>query len=388
LAENPSLDASQLFQAAAAALGRNDPVAARPLFERLVKARPTDADAWVGFAQSCRGMGDDDGAMTAVDKALALSPGHVRALMMKADHLAKAGDGRAAQTFYGAAVARAPALETMSAELRGEVHRAQREVDHYRQSYRDHLIETLAKAGFDSSASSRRFAQSVDLLLGKKRIFFQSPQSYYFPELPQRQFYERAEFPWLGALEAKTDSIRNELQALLGDHELFSPYVKSDTNRPQREYGRLLDNRDWSAYFLIEYGEVVAEAAARCPNTMAALEGIPLCEATGRMPSVLFSLLRPGVRIPPHTGYTNARLIVHLPLIIPERCALRVGNERRSWRLGEALIFDDSIEHEAWNESGELRAVLLLDVWRPELSAEERALVAALLGAVGTYSGG
>jgi aspartyl/asparaginyl beta-hydroxylase (cupin superfamily) len=384
----PSIDAAQLRQAAAAALSRNDPVAARPLFERLAEMRPSDPDAWMGLALARRSLGDDAGAMAAVEKVLAVHPGHLKALVVKADHLARNGDGRAAHTFYSAAVTHAPPLETLSVELRGEVRRAQREVARYSQSYKDHLAETLSQAGFDAAASSRRFAQSVDLLLGRKQIFLQSPQSYYFPELPQRQFYERGEFPWLAELEAKTEVIRDELLALLGDENLFSPYVKSDTNRPQREYGRLLDNRDWSAFFLIEYGDVVPQAAARCPRTMAALAGIPLCQAAKRTPSVLFSLLRPGVRIPPHTGYTNARLIVHLPLIIPEDCALRVGNEVREWNLGQALIFDDSIEHEAWNNSRELRAVLLLDVWRPELTAEERDLVAALLAAVSTYSAG
>jgi aspartyl/asparaginyl beta-hydroxylase (cupin superfamily) len=102
----------------------------------------------------------------------------------------------------------------------------------------------------------------------------------------------------------------------------------------------------------------------------------------------LFSLLRPGVRIPPHTGYTNARLICHLPLIVPEGCGLRVGNEVRAWTTGETLIFDDSIEHEAWNSSDRLRVVLLFDIWRPELTEEERKLVATLLAAVGTFGGG
>jgi aspartyl/asparaginyl beta-hydroxylase (cupin superfamily) len=132
---------------------------------------------------------------------------------------------------------------------------------------------------------------------------------------------------------------------------------------------------------------VVAEAAARCPNTLAALEGVPLSTAPDRMPSVLFSLLRPHVRIPPHTGQTNARLICHLPLIVPGGGGLRVGNETRSWTEGEALIFDDSIEHEAWNDSDQVRVVLLFDIWRPELSAEEQGLIAAVLGAVSTYGG-
>jgi aspartyl/asparaginyl beta-hydroxylase (cupin superfamily) len=174
----------------------------------------------------------------------------------------------------------------------------------------------------------------------------------------------------------------------VADDAAFQPYVQSDASRPPRDYGDLLDNTDWSAFYLIRSGAVAPEAAARCPKTMAALESVPLAWSPGRTPAVLFSLLRPGARIPPHTGYTNARLICHLPLIVPEGCGLRVGNEVRNWIPGETLIFDDSIEHEAWNSSDRLRVVLLFDIWRPELTEAERKLVATLLAAVGTFSGG
>ena len=79
----------------------------------------------------------------------------------------------------------------------------------------------------------------------------------------------------------------------------------------------------------------------------------------------------------------NTRLICHLPIIVPENCgALRVGSEQRAWVEGETLIFDDSIEHEAWNTSNKERVVLLFEIWRPELSEGERELVSAVLAAV------
>ena len=92
----------------------------------------------------------------------------------------------------------------------------------------------------------------------------------------------------------------------------------------------------------------------------------------------MFSLLRPGARITPHTGVHNARLICHLPLIVPPGCGFRVGNEIREWEEGKLIIFDDTIEHEAWNEGTADRVVLIFDVWRPELSDQERREVAAL----------
>jgi aspartyl/asparaginyl beta-hydroxylase (cupin superfamily) len=103
---------------------------------------------------------------------------------------------------------------------------------------------------------------------------------------------------------------------------------------------------------------------------------------------VLFSLLRPGAHIPAHTGIINTRLIVHLPLVVPPDCQLRVGNETRTWEEGKAWVFDDTIEHEAWNRSGETRVILLLEIWRPELNATERQLVGAMLEAIDAFRGG
>ncbi|HXV01771.1 MAG TPA: aspartyl/asparaginyl beta-hydroxylase domain-containing protein [Caulobacteraceae bacterium] len=377
----------ELAQAASEALRRKDPAAARELYGRLAAARPSDPDAWHGMALACRGLADEAGEKAAFDRALALDHSHLGALMMKGDFFARTGDGRAAHAFYKAVVARAAGQGGLSPQLRGEVQRAERECQRYAKSYEDHLVDAVKEAGFDRASSSPRFARSLEMLLGKQQIFLQTPKSFYFPELPQRQFYERAEFPWLSDLEARTAIIRQELAAVVGEERHWDPYVQSTSSRPHREYGRLLDNLDWSAFYLVNSGHEIAEAARRCPQTLAALEGVPLSDAPGGMPSVLFSLLRPHVRIPPHTGHTNARLICHLPLIVPGKGALRVGNETRAWTEGEALIFDDSIEHEAWNDSDEVRVVLLFDIWRPELTMEERGLVRAVLGAVNSYSG-
>ena len=111
------------------------------------------------------------------------------------------------------------------------------------------------------------------------------------------------------------------------------------------------------------------------------------CSIAGRSPMALFSLLKPGTHIQPHHGLINTRLICHIPLIAPADCALRVGAETRAWREGEALIFDDSIEHEAWNRSNRTRVILLFEIWRPELSIEERASLTALYEAIGAYGG-
>jgi len=96
-------------------------------------------------------------------------------------------------------------------------------------------------------------------------------------------------------------------------------------------------------------------------------------------PTVMFSRLAPGARIQPHSGMYNTRLVCHLPLIVPAGCHFRVGNEVRQWEVGKLMVFDDSIEHEAWNSNPDkLRVVMIFDVWRPELSERERFELTAL----------
>ena len=240
------------------------------------------------------------------------------------------------------------------------------------------------RAATKSGSSSGRFTQSVDLLTGKKQRFVQEPRAFFFPELPNVQFYPRESFAWLDRVEAATDEICAELRGVLQTEAAFVPYIRKLPDSPVGEHP-LLESREWSAFFLWKDGKPIPENVERCPRTMAALGDVPLARIKGRTPSILFSRLSPGARIPPHTGYLNTRLICHLPLIVPAGCHFRVGNDQRVWEKGKAWVFDDTIEHEAWNSSGESRVVLIFDIWRPELSSEERDLVAALMEAVDSY---
>ena len=375
----------QLDRMAAEAFERRDFAAARAALEQLLVARPADVGAAFGLAIACRALGDGDAKLAALDRVLSADPRHLLALMMKGDHLSETGDGRGAQAFYQAVLTRAPRSDNLPLPVRDAVRRAAAQVEKYKRDFETRLMASVVQAGFDPSAPGGRFGHALDLMLGRKQIYPQAPTNFYFPELPQRQFFERSEFPWLANLEAKTTVIREELEAVVDDAAAFRPYLETLDNRPPGGFDALRDNTDWGACYLIRGGTVVADAAARFPSTMAALDAVPLCRTPGVTPSVLFSRLARRTRIPPHHGQVNARLICHLPLIVPPGCGLRVGNETRSWVEGETLIFDDSIEHEAWNDSDRTRVVLLFDIWRPELSDEERVLVAALLGAVGAY---
>jgi aspartyl/asparaginyl beta-hydroxylase (cupin superfamily) len=144
---------------------------------------------------------------------------------------------------------------------------------------------------------------------------------------------------------------------------------------PQSKWSGLDKSLDWGAFHLWKEGERVDANCARAPRTAAFVESLPLCRIEGRAPAVFFSILKAGSHIPPHTGVTNVRSIVHLPLIVPEECGFRVGGETREWRKAEAFVFDDTIEHEAWNRSDRDRAVLIIDTWNPHLSEHEREMI-------------
>src|SRR5258706_8914437 len=150
----------------------------------------------------------------------------------------------------------------------------------------------------------------------------------------------------------------------------------------------MADNPDWSAFYLWKDGAAVPGNAERCPRTLAALAGVPFTRVPGRAPSILFAVLRRGAHLPPHTGFINARLICHLPLVVPKGCAFRVGNETREWIEGKARVFDDTIEHEAWNRSRETRGVLLFELWRPDGTEAARPLISTLFEAADAPGGG
>lgn len=377
-------NAAALTQTALAALSEGNPAKARDLLEQAIAAGHADVSAWLALAHARSKLGDDTGETAAIDAALALQPGDLRALLAKADHLTAGGDVRAASAFYSAALRYLPRFDQLPPQLQDGLRRAQAANQKVARELEDFVRAKLEARGLGPNHGPRRLSYAMDLLFGRKRAYVQEPKYMYYPELPQIQFYERRDFPWLDAVEAATSAIRLELEGVAGGD--FRPYV-TQTGRPNRsQQGGMLNNPDWSAFYLFKFG-VEQEGAARCPRTMAALADAPLTRIPGRAPSILFSKLAAGAHIPAHTGMLNVRLICHLPLLVPPGCVFRVGADERPWVEGKAWVFDDTIEHEAWNRSGADRYVLLFDIWRPELSNEEMAGVAILCEALDDYRG-
>jgi len=387
---NPSAEHQAQVSQAVAALQRGDGKTARETFERVIAAGYSDTSVWLGLAFACARLGDEAATLDAVDRSLALEPRNLRAILFKADFLERQGQGRRALEYFQQALKLAENAGQLPADIAQGLQRAQAAFARQREEYKSHLLERVRASGFEPGPGNRRFQQSLDIILDGKRVYYQEPRRYYYPGLPQIQFYERERFDWVDAVEAATDDIRAELKAVMSGPSKFSPYLGTDATHlnQDRDYQGLANSDDWGALFLWDYGRLVPEIAGLFPATVEALQAAPMPVVPGQAPMALFSKLTPGTRIPPHNGVLNTRLICHLPIIVPENCgALRVGNEERPWVEGEMLIFDDSIEHEAWNTSQEERVVLLFEIWRPELSEEERGLVSTILAAVREYYG-
>ncbi len=381
------MDARAVAQAGMAALRSGDASSARRQFEQVLAAGKADLGVWYALALACQKLGDMDAMLAAVDKVLEADARHIPSLMLKGDYYARAGDERAALSFYTIVAKFAAQLGQPTPEVAAAAHRAREMKEAYAAKMLAHAMSRLAAAGYRRGQSSERFSHAVDLLSGVRQPYMQQPRSLYFPELPQIQFYPRRDFAWLDAIEAATEDICAELNGVLGSEEDFVPYIQREAARPILDQLNLMDKKEWSAFFLLKDGEPIARNVARCPKTMAAVAKAPMSRVKGRTPSVLFSRLLPGARIPPHHGFLNTRLICHLPLITPPGCHFRVGNDERVWEKGKAWVFDDTIEHEAWNSSNEPRTILIFEIWRPELTEEERKLVAALVESVDEYSG-
>jgi aspartyl/asparaginyl beta-hydroxylase (cupin superfamily) len=374
-----SEEAESLRQEGVEALEQGRSAHALALFEKVVEAGRFDERSWLLLASCRRAERDAAGEEAALNRLLELDPHSVRAHVFKGDCRARAGDTDLACYFYRTALQLGSARSLPQDEL-AEVQRAKSLLAELEERMHEVRQARLVARGLPPQQWSPRFRHSLEIAAGRRNAYLQRPTAYNFPELPQIQFYDPERFGWAKTVEAAAGSVRDELVALLGNGtEEFRPYIQSDTSAIPLEANKaLLNNKDWSVLGLCEQGWVVPEVVTRCPRTWEAVLQAPLPRISGWGPTVVFSMLKAGARIAPHTGMFNTRLICHLPLIVPPGCRFRVGNEVREWEVGKLMIFDDTIEHEAWNEGDGDRVVLIFDIWRPELTDREMHELTAL----------
>jgi aspartyl/asparaginyl beta-hydroxylase (cupin superfamily) len=368
-------------------LHRGEAEQARQLFERATAVDPSHPALWSNLASSLHAQGLFEEENDAIERALALEPRHLSSLLQKGALLETRGDPRNAARTYRNALATIPP----GAEPPGAVRKA---LEHAREVVKkddDDLATMIAQRTAalrekHGGASFRRVDKCIDYISGKRKRYFPEPSFMLFPELPSIEFFDRADFPWLDAIEAGTNDIRSELtRVLISDRAGLEPYIAYADGVPLDQWAELNKSRRWSAYFLCNQGTPQPAHLALCPRTAALLQQAPQCDVAARGPTAFFSILDANTRIPPHSGVTNTRLTVHLPLIVPPGCGFRVGNETREWIPGKAWVFDDTIDHEAWNNSDAPRAILIFDIWNPLLTAAERDLVRAATETVGAY---
>ena len=377
--------ANNIYSRGVEALQRGDAAQAKQCFTELIDIGLGNASTNLMLARASRLGGDLDGELAAIDGALEAEPQNPWALLMRGRWSEEAGDLRAAATFYTAALRVTQSAGTLPPDLNVELQKGRQFLERSAAEFQAALDDAL-KSEIAHGPAGLRLRHALDMLSGRREIFQQQPSVFYFPYLSQRQFFDTEEFAWVLELESKAQAIKEELVEVLQEGAPFEPYVQLEQNRPARNIVGLLNDPGWSALYLWKNGQLVAENAGRMPKTLAALQNVPLSRIGNRTPSVLFSMLRPDVHIPPHQGMLNCRLICHLPLIVPPGCWLRVGNETREWEEGKLLIFDDSITHEAKNPSKESRVVLLFDIWRPELTENERAGVSAIFDTIDRFT--
>jgi aspartate beta-hydroxylase len=358
------------------ALAQQDFERAKSLFTRAVASDADQPALWLNVATACRGLSDDDGERAALDAVLNIDRLDFIAQLRMAELCERTNDVTAAALGWHNVVQMAVQIEPRPPRVEEALARGRAFLAAHNARTAAIIDEALGPRLTAMGSAARRFSACVDHGVGRRAIYRNECAGVYFPFLPADEFFDRAHFPWLADIEAKTDVIRKEALALFArGGDAIRPYVRMESGGPETIWSNLDNSFDWSAIFLWEYGERNDTVCALCPETAAALERLPQNHVPGKAPSAFFSILKPRTHIPAHTGVTNTRAIIHLPLVVPPGCRFRVGGEMREWREGEAFAFDDTIQHEAWNDSDQVRIVLIFDVWNPHLTSEEQALL-------------
>jgi aspartate beta-hydroxylase len=371
------------------ALKTGDVAGARKYLDDAVAADHKSANLWFHLAMACRAQGDAGSEMMALQRSLALEARFYPALLQKAMLLERLGKSKQAAQTFNFFLQCAPTMAQQPPALKQAIEYAQKAVAADKDALGTYLEERLSATRLAyADTRQERFDHCMDIVLGRRRVFTPQPTFMHFPHLPAIEFYERGDFAWLDAFEAATHEMRDELVQVLADsanQTEIVPYVDYPDGVPLDQWRDLNRSLQWGAYYLMKDGVRINDHLTRCPRTAALLAAAPLADVPSQAPTAFFSLLKPKTRIPPHTGVTNTRLVVHVPLIVPPGCSFRVGAETREWEAGRAWVFDDTIEHEAWNDSDAPRAILIVDTWNPFLTVAERALVRAATAAFSEY---
>lgn len=373
-----------LFSLGVHAYQRGDFPGALEMLRAAQAVAPRDPMIPLTMGVVYRHASDPNQEWSAIITALAIDPYFLPGLLGKAEFLERQRRIRSAAAAFRDVLKVAPDESQWPPALRRRLERA-------RDTVRNDTEELAVYLGHQVGATratvdvalAGRWDEAISILAGKTRPYHSECNQLHVPRLPALTFYDDALFPWMRDLESRTEVIKAELQEMLARRgEEFVPYIQYAPGDPVNQWDKLNHSRNWSGFHLYSHGKPVVEHLAQCPQTAEALALVDAVDIAGLCPNAMFSALAPGAHIPPHTGETNARLVAHLPLVVPEKCNYRVGFDWRQWREGKCWVFDDTLEHEARNDSDQLRVILMFDVWNPLLSLAEREMATALAGAM------
>ncbi|MEO5829055.1 MAG: aspartyl/asparaginyl beta-hydroxylase domain-containing protein [Rhodanobacter sp.] len=395
LARQPE-DVEALRSVAYRQFERGEHVAAIQRLQVAVKVAPDDPGSWIQLANAQMATRDFSTAVTSFHSGLALAPRSFVARLQLGTALEQLGQPHEALKAYFMAIESARLMgrwqddATTAPGLRDAVKHAVKYVNQGRRDLFRSVFDPLRERY--GSAELVRVERSLAIYFSDQAANIadprQKPRFLYFPDITSQPYYPRRHFPWLEALEAATADVRAELREVLAQERSLESFLAAGPPQAAETMLRSSSQLEpsWDAYFFYREGRRYDEHCARCPQTTAALDDLPLVRIRGHAPETLFSVLSPGTHILPHTGVTNTRLVTHLPLIVPPDCAIRVGGEEHVWQEGRCVTFDDTWEHEAWNRSEQTRVVLILDSWHPDLSEVERAAVTDLVEVIGDFN--
>ncbi|MBK8284293.1 MAG: aspartyl/asparaginyl beta-hydroxylase domain-containing protein [Ahniella sp.] len=366
------------------------------LFREAATLSPSDGNLQRNLGVLLLGHGAVDEAVAALTRATELEPELPAIRLQLARALEVRGDAEGAIRHYFRALVKAQLREQWLDEastpkaLWPLVQHASSVAARGRtQILMDLLTPQQARFGRDAL---RRVASALQGYLGVSPALPSSPEQrprfLYFPGLREQRYYPRDEFSWVQGLEAQTDAIAMEAEHQWRLGQGLQPFLEFARPEEASAYLGTAQGAAWNALFFYRGGARFKPNHDACPITSGALAAADLVHIGGHAPEVCFSVLAPGTHILPHTGVTNIRLVVHLPLRIPEQCALNVSGQEHVWRRGEVLVFDDTFEHEAWNRSADTRIILLMDTWHPDLTPEERLSITEIIEGIGAFHRG
>jgi aspartate beta-hydroxylase len=382
-------------RAARSAMAAGRPQQAAQHLQEARARSPQDAHLARSHGVALMAAGDLDAAEQALREALALDPALPAAHLHLGRLLERRGQLRAAVSAYFRAITQAQARElwldeaSTPAWLRADVLHAMQQVREQRVPMLMSLLQPLQER-FGASALLRvrsALAHYLGVESHPPSDPRQAPRFLHVPGLSPRPWLDGAHADWRPRLESQFAAAREEALSLFESRQGLQPFLDS---APDTDLSPYLGGHDarWDALFFYRHGTAVAAGRERAPRTASALEKLPLVRIPGHAPEICFSVLAPGTHIKPHHGVTNARVVVHLGLVIPPGCRLTVGGEAREWREGESWVFDDTFLHEAINPSDAPRAILLMDAWHPDLDEAERGALSVLIEGIGEFHRG